>query len=90
MCEHIPSRLQNNVVTPDVTELQTRYEEIVNVTTKQGSLYIRKMPLFYGIRALASMQGYNPAKSAVLNRHNLDMSMQESDSMQLKKAAAMK
>ncbi|RUS44609.1 YkgJ family cysteine cluster protein [Cohnella sp. AR92] len=90
VCEYIPSRIQNNAVTPDVTDMQTKYEEIVNVTTEQGSLYVRKLPLFYGIHALASMQGYNPTKSTVFNRHNLDMSMQESNAMQLKKAAAMK
>jgi Fe-S-cluster containining protein len=87
MCEYIPSRLQNNEVTPDVTNLQTRYEEIVNVSTKQGSLYIRKVPIFYGIHSLAYMQRYNPAMPTVVNRHNLDMPMQESNSLQLKKAA---
>ncbi|WP_424768003.1 YkgJ family cysteine cluster protein [Paenibacillus sp. sgz302251] len=90
VCEYIPSRLKNNDTTPDATDLQTNYEEIVNVTTKQGSLYIRKMPLFYGIYTFASMQRFNPTKPTVINRHNLDMSIQESNSMQLKKAAAMK
>ncbi|MNW37244.1 Flagellin N-methylase [compost metagenome] len=90
ICEYIPSRFQNNVITPDVSDLQIKYEEIVNVSTKQRTLYIRKMPLFYGIHTFALMQGYNPAKPTVVNRHNLDKSMQESNSTQLKKAAAIK
>lgn len=89
-CEYIPSRLQNNVITPDASDLQTKYEETVNVTSKLGSLYIRKMPLFYGIHTFALMQRYNPTKPMVVNRHNLDMSIQESNLMQLKRAAAIK
>ncbi|MDN4066704.1 YkgJ family cysteine cluster protein [Paenibacillus vini] len=87
VCEYIPSRLQNNGITPEVTDLQTKYEEVVNVSAKQGSLYIRKIPLFYGIHTLALMQRYNPTKPTVVNRHNLDMSMQESNSIQLRNAA---
>jgi Fe-S-cluster containining protein len=90
VCEYIPSRLQNNAISPDVSDMQTKYEEVVNVSTKQGSLYIRKMPLFYGIHTLALMQRYNPSKPTVVNRHNLDMSIQESNLLQLKKATAMK
>jgi hypothetical protein len=90
ICEHIPSRLQNKEVTPDVTQYQIQYEDIVNVSTEKGALYLRKLPIIYGIQSLASMQRFNPAKQTVVNRHNLDMSMQESNKMQLKKSAAMK
>lgn len=90
VCEYIPSRLQNNAITPNISELQTKYEEIINVTTDQKSLYIRKLPLFYGIHTLALMQKFNPTKATVINRHNLDMSMHESNKIQLKKAATMK
>lgn len=90
VCEFIPSRLQNNEVTPDVTNYRTQYEETVNVRTEKGSLYLRKLPIFYGIYYLASTQRFNPSKQTVVDRHNLDMSMQDSNIMQLKKAATMK
>ncbi|MEK0315648.1 YkgJ family cysteine cluster protein [Cohnella sp. 56] len=88
VCEYIPSRLKNTENTPNTTVYQMKYEEIVNVTTNKGSLYIRKMPLFYGIHSLAYLQQFNPTKSTVVNRHNLDMSIKESNEMQLKKAAS--
>lgn len=88
VCEYIPSRLQNNEVTPDVTNYQMQYEDIVNVTTEKGSLYLRKLPIFYGIHYFASTQRFNPSKQTVVNRHNLDVSMKESNLMQLRKAAA--
>jgi Fe-S-cluster containining protein len=90
VCEYIPSRLKSKEFTPDVTDFQMQYEEIVNVSTNRGSLYIRKMPIFYGINSLAYMQRYNPSKPAVINRHNLDLPMQQSNMMQLKKAGKIK
>ncbi|SFM42187.1 Putative zinc-or iron-chelating domain-containing protein [Paenibacillus sp. 1_12] len=90
ICEHIPSRLQNKEVTPDVTDFQKQYEDIVNVSTEKGSLYLRKLPIFYGIQSLAAMQRFNPAKQTVANRHNLDIPMQESNQLQLKKASSLR
>ncbi|WP_201317546.1 YkgJ family cysteine cluster protein [Paenibacillus sp. EPM92] len=89
VCEYIPSRLKHNEVSPDLTDLHEKYEQIVNVITNKGSLQIRKLPIFYGIFVLASINSFDPSKPVLKDRHNLDMSMKDSNKMQLKKAASM-